>query len=75
MDLDPRGYEGETDLDKIKDQERLAEIRRLRASTGLLLALIAGILLLALQFIGSRRGSVTDRCQERLPSAYDAVLP
>jgi hypothetical protein len=75
MDLDPRGYEGETDLDKIKAQERLAEIRRLRASTGLLLALIAGILLLVLQFIGSRRGSVTDRYQEKLPSAHDTVLP
>ncbi len=54
----PRCYEGETDLDKIKAQERLAEARRLRYSASGILLIVIGLLLLIVLLMGSRRGSV-----------------
>lgn len=57
---DHRGYEGESDLDKIKAQEKLLETGRFRRSSGLLIVLAALALLLLLQFFASRKISVMD---------------
>ncbi len=71
MDLDPRGYEGETDLDKIKAQQKLSEIRSVRRSTGAVLLLLAGLLLLAVYLLGSRRGSIMSQYGYPSPKAAD----
>lgn len=61
MDLDPRGYEGETDLDKIKAEQKVSEARRVRFSTGFVLLAMTAILLLALLYLGGKRGSVMNK--------------
>lgn len=62
MDLDPRGYEGETDLDKIKAERKVSEIRSMRYSPMFfLMLLLVALLLLAVQIIGERRGSVMSK--------------
>lgn len=61
MDLDPRGYEGGTDLDKIKAERKVAEVRSVRYSTAFVLLAAVLLLLLAVWLIGERRGSVMSK--------------
>ncbi|KAF0125268.1 MAG: hypothetical protein FD189_1790 [Elusimicrobia bacterium] len=68
MDLDPRGYEGDTDLDRMKSDQKLSEIRRMRYSASGILLIVIGLMFLIVPLLGERRGSVADKYNYPAPS-------